>query len=197
MTFFLESFDLFVVKSYNYKYNDLLLTVWTDVVQVGTPVLRFSIFGNACHDFQHQNGFRVLACFFTCTKWIPQIPPELHRFIIAYSEYRFFRRCSIAKCANSVHPYSPKCSHSVPKKSLILVFSADWLKRNDIEKPFRLGLNWQNRRSWKIHAVNVLSSLSLFRVLRTELHAEWLVQYPTCSVFGWNGSNEWDSIYGE
>ena len=45
------------------------------------------------------------------------------------------------------------------------------------------------RTSWKIHAVNVLSSLFLFRVLYTQLHIRWVGQHPNRSSFGWNRSN--------
>ena len=36
-----------------------------------------------------------------------------------------------------------------------------------------------NKQSWKIHSVNVLSSVSLFSVLRTELHIGRVGQGPT------------------
>ena len=39
--------------------------------------------------------------------------------------------------------------------------------------------------SWKIHSVNVLSSVSLYSVLHTELHVGWVGLGPTRSIKSW------------
>ena len=54
---------------------------------------------------------------------------------------------------------------------------------------FSLKRHHQSFTNWKVHAVNVLSSLSLFRVLHTELHTRQVGQHPTHAVFGQNRSN--------
>ena len=65
-----------------------------------------------------------------------------------------------------------------------LVLCQTWMERG-FSIPWDRLLNVSTgykRESWKIHSVNVLSSVSLFSALRTELHCGWVGQCPTLST---------------